>query len=249
MPYDGDQLFVWTPELSIGLRAGAFNGYGKKNDLDETRKRAALETWMTSVTHEATGDHLINRGNVLGYLEWLEADLGEIGIQNSKALYYWNQLRLVVNHNNDRNNPYNDDGVKENLEAFNKWWCSEHSQLDNSLLRKPFKEGNKEWRVVHANQQHGLVALFKQGILTGKQTIHHGHAYTNEQGRGGMLPSRSGGYWAHDYQTGKSGRGAARVVLGPTGKNDNTREAWFTDNHYATFVRVYGGHPLVGSPH
>ena len=103
---------------------------------------------------------------------------------------------------------------------------------------------------MHANQQPGLKGLFAAGILKGKLPAYEGHAYANQQGRGGRLPNRPAGYWSHDYPTGKPSRGDARVVLGPVkSPKDPSREVWFTDTHYATFVRVMGGNPLVRKPH
>lgn len=244
--YDAGGLFVFEPELDIGLRAGAFDGYGQVTGLDLQRKRAALETWMSNVRHEATGDSLAPRTGGSGYLDWFAFDLEDINIRECKARLYWSELRQIVNLNNDASRPYDDPGVKTKLELFNQYWNSEHRQVENSLTQQPYTEGNKTWRVVHANQQPGLVRLFAAGILAGNLTAYAGHSYSNQQGRGGMLPSRPRGYWAYDYATGNTRRGAARVVLGPTkSTTDLTREVWFTDNHYSTFVRVVKGHALV----
>ena len=115
---------------------------------------------------------------------------------------------------------------------------------------KPYSEGSQKWPVVHANQQPGLVKLFHKGILASNLTVDHGHSYSNQQGRGGLLPIRPGGYWSYDYDTGKNKRGAARVVIGPAkSSKDLTREVWFTDSHYTNFVRIVKGHDLVRSPH
>ncbi|MDH5328279.1 MAG: hypothetical protein OEZ68_21805 [Gammaproteobacteria bacterium] len=246
--YDRQQLFIFEPELDIGLRAGAFDGYGNVNDLDLVRKRAALNTWMNNVKHEASAEHLRTRGMDTGYIEWLPYDLDDINCK-CKAKFYWDQLQLVVNSNNDPNNPYNDTAVKENLEQFNKYWNSEHKQLMEAASKRPYKEGTGTWTVVHANQQPGLAVLFNAGILSNNLSTFNGHKYNNIQGKSGMLPKRTN-YWAYDYDTGKSTRGAARVVVGPVdAKNNNKREVWFTDNHYATFVRVIKGNNLVLDAH
>lgn len=244
--YDSDRLFEFAPELTLGLRAGAFEGYGNVTGLDDMRKRAALETWMTNVRHEASGDWIIKKGRDFSYLDWFALDLEDIGVQASKTKQHWDALRLAVNGNNDPKNPYDEASVKDNLEKFNQYWNSEHKQIEVALSRKPFREGTQTWSVVHANQQPGLCKLFESGILVGKQSMYAGHEYTNQQGRGAKLPNRTGGYWAHDYPTGKTTRGAARVVIGPEkSETDKSREVWYTDTHYASFVRVIGGHPLV----
>ncbi len=245
--FDKEQLFVFTPALDLGLRAGVYDGYGGVRTLDVMRKRAALETWMSHVRHEASGESLVRQVGGKGYLDWFQFDLDDIKWKG-QAHWHWQQLRLIVNVNNDVNAKYNEEGISEHLQKFNQFWNSEHKRVDDYAASKPFTEGNKTWPVVHANQQPGLSGLLAAGILVGNKTIYGGHAYQNKQGKGEKLPNRNG-YWAHDYDTGKAGRGAARVVLGPTKGNDLTREVWFTDSHYADFVRVIKGHAMVRPAH
>jgi hypothetical protein len=243
--YDEQKLFVFEPAIDGGLRAGVFDGYGGVNNLDIVRKRAAINTWMAHARHEATEGILAKKIKGYGYLDELEFDLGDINNKCTSKVT-WNFLQLAANKNNTGTD-YDDKKIKEYLERFNQFWNSEHNILAEAASKKPYTEGSYKWKIVHANQQPGLVKLFSTGILDGDLPTYGGHQYQNQQGRGGLLPKRNK-YWVYDYDTGKSTRGAARVVVGPADK-ESKREIWFTDDHYGTFVRVIKGHNKVLDAH